>query len=98
MWKYPICRGTATYEMPRGAEIMSCGCVGGEVVVWALVTTPVDVNAEGAMVEKTITCAMAGEAVDAERLGRFIGTATKTDVLGLGTTAFHVFEDTRGYP
>lgn len=90
MWKYPLMPGTATYDMPYGAEIKSCGYVAGDVVVWALVAPPVDVTAKGAMDERRLTCAMTGEMLDLDalKLGRFIGTVVRPDGI-----VVHIYEN-----
>lgn len=87
IYKYPMNSWDCVISMPIGAEIVSCGYQGSDIVVWALVDTDL-----GAVHDfRRLRSFNTGEAIDpAHDLLGFVGTVTSDNGI-----VWHVYEVSR---
>ncbi len=82
IWKFTLRPWSIFVDLPKGAEVLSVGAQGPDVVVWAMI------NPDALRVKRKLAALPTGQPVPpALRETRFVGTAQMDDGL-----VFHVFD------
>jgi hypothetical protein len=82
IWKFPLRAWSIFLDMPKGAQILSAGAQGDDVVVWA------ECDPDAPKVSRMVAAAPTGHPLPPAYDGAdFIGTAQMADGL-----VFHVFD------